>query len=238
MCRGAALYTRISAPGRSAARRPERDRRRRERARPLTRAIRLPHVTADPPGVTTPRRRGQQRIATTTIGCRGAHHRSTTPGSRRTEMRRVKHRAAAGRLRRKLVLIAVALVALAASAAAFAATKWPTSGPGDRRRRAWTRTSSSAAPSRSRWRSRTGCGLNAWSQESYAAVKSTAAQCKNVKVITTEGGDILSQEIADINSAVAQGAQAMTVIPDFGQAAAAGDPGGDEGRRQGRPVGR
>jgi ribose transport system substrate-binding protein len=63
-----------------------------------------------------------------------------------------------------------------------------------------------------------GVGLNPWSLVSYAAVKSTAAQCKNVKVITAAGGGVLSTAISDINSAVAQGANAMTVIPDFGNA--------------------
>jgi ribose transport system substrate-binding protein len=63
-----------------------------------------------------------------------------------------------------------------------------------------------------------GFGINAWSQESYAAVKSTAAQCPNVKVVTYGGGGVESTAIQDINSAVAQGANAMTIIPDFGNA--------------------
>ena len=130
-------------------------------------------------------------------------------------MRRVKQRVAGGRSRRKLTLVAVALVALVASAAAFAATKWPTqaqeiatSGINKNIKFCGTKPITLAVED--------GLGLNAWSEESYAAVKSTAAQCKNVKVITTEGSCILSQEIANINSAVAQGAQAMTLIPDSG----------------------
>ena len=130
-------------------------------------------------------------------------------------MRRVKQRAAGGRLRRRIAPIAVALVALVATAAAFAATKWPTqaqevatSGINKTIKFCGTKQITLAVED--------GLGLNAWSAESYAAVKSTAAQCKNVKVITTEGSYILSQEIANINSAVAQGAQAMTLIPDSG----------------------
>ena len=45
-----------------------------------------------------------------------------------------------------------------------------------------------------------GFGINAWSQESYAAVKSTAAQCKNVKVIAAAGGGVLSTMIAATNA--------------------------------------
>jgi ribose transport system substrate-binding protein len=130
-------------------------------------------------------------------------------------MRRVKQRVARGRSRRKLTLIAVALVALVASAAAFAATKWPnqakeiaTSGINKNIKFCGSKPITLAVED--------GLGLNAWSEESYAAVKSTAAQCKNVTVITTEGSFILSQEIANVNSAVAQGAQAMTFIPDSG----------------------
>jgi ribose transport system substrate-binding protein len=63
-----------------------------------------------------------------------------------------------------------------------------------------------------------GYGINAWSQESYAAVRSEAAKCSNVKVIVAAGGGDLQKSISDISSSVAQGAKAITVIPDFGQA--------------------
>ena len=63
-----------------------------------------------------------------------------------------------------------------------------------------------------------GFGVNAWSQESYAAVRSEAAKCSNVKVIVAAGGGDLQKSISDISSAVAQGANAITVVPDFGQA--------------------
>jgi ribose transport system substrate-binding protein len=132
-------------------------------------------------------------------------------------MRRVKQRAAKGRLRKPLAPIAVALVALTAAGGAFAATKWPSGGQ--------EIATSGIQPNIKFCGSKPitlavedGFGINAWSQESYAAVKSTAAQCKNVKVITAAGGGVLSQMIGDINSAVAQGANAMTVIPDFGAA--------------------
>ena len=130
-------------------------------------------------------------------------------------MRRVKQRAARGRLRKPLVPIAVALMVLTAAAAAFAATKWPnqsqeiaSSGINKNIKFCGSKPITLAVED--------GFGINAWSQESYAAVKSTAAQCKNVKVITAAGGGVLSSMIGDINSAVAQGANAMTVIPDFG----------------------
>jgi ribose transport system substrate-binding protein len=132
-------------------------------------------------------------------------------------MRRVTQRPAGRRLRRPLGPIAVALVALVAAGAAFAATKWPTAKQ--------EIATSGVQPSIKFCGSKQitlavedGFGVNAWSQESYAAVKSTAAECKNVKVIAAAGGGVLSTAIGDINSAVSQGANAMTVIPDFGQA--------------------
>jgi ribose transport system substrate-binding protein len=63
-----------------------------------------------------------------------------------------------------------------------------------------------------------GFGINAWSQESYAAVRSEAAKCKNVKQIVALGGGDLQKSISDVNSMVAQGAKAIVLIPDFGQA--------------------
>jgi ribose transport system substrate-binding protein len=130
-------------------------------------------------------------------------------------MRRVKLLAAGGRRRRRLVVAAVAVLGLVAAATAFAATKWPT--------QAQEIATSGIQPSIKFCGTKPitlavedGFGINAWSQESYAAVKSTAAECKNVKVITAAGGGVESTAIQDINSAVAQGANAMTVIPDFG----------------------
>lgn len=63
-----------------------------------------------------------------------------------------------------------------------------------------------------------GFGINAWSQESMAAVRSEAAKCPNVKTIVAIGGGDLQKSISDVNSMVAQGAKAIVLIPDFGQA--------------------
>jgi ribose transport system substrate-binding protein len=63
-----------------------------------------------------------------------------------------------------------------------------------------------------------GFGINTWSQASYAAVRSEAAKCPNVKQIAIAGGGDLNKMIADVNTAVTQGANAMTIIPDFGKA--------------------
>jgi ribose transport system substrate-binding protein len=63
-----------------------------------------------------------------------------------------------------------------------------------------------------------GFGINTWSQESYAAVRSEAAKCSNVKQIVLAGGGNLNQMISDVNSLVAQGANAIVIIPDYGKA--------------------
>ena len=63
-----------------------------------------------------------------------------------------------------------------------------------------------------------GFGINAWSQESMAAVRSEAAKCPNVKTIVQIGEGNLQTSISQVNSMVAQGAKAIVVIPDFGQA--------------------
>src|SRR3954468_15214737 len=43
-----------------------------------------------------------------------------------------------------------------------------------------------------------GFGINAWSQESYAAVRSEAAKCSNVKQIVVLGQGDLQKSISDI----------------------------------------
>lgn len=63
-----------------------------------------------------------------------------------------------------------------------------------------------------------GFGVNAWSQESLAAVRSEAALCPNVKTVVAIGGGDLQKSISDVNSMVAQGVDALVLIPDFGQA--------------------
>jgi ribose transport system substrate-binding protein len=130
-------------------------------------------------------------------------------------MRSIRQLAALRRSRKQIAPIAVALLALTTAAGALAATSWPsvskeiaTSGINSKIKFCGTKPITLAVED--------GFGINAWSQESYAAVKSTAAECKNVKVITAAGGGVESTAIQDINSAVAQGANAMTVIPDFG----------------------
>jgi ribose transport system substrate-binding protein len=63
-----------------------------------------------------------------------------------------------------------------------------------------------------------GFGINAWSQESMAAVRSEAAKCPNVKTIIQVGEGNLQTSISQLNSMVSQGVNALVVIPDFGQA--------------------
>jgi ribose transport system substrate-binding protein len=63
-----------------------------------------------------------------------------------------------------------------------------------------------------------GFGVNAWSQESLAAVRSEAAKCPNVKTVVAIGGGDLQKSISDVNSMVAQGVNSIVMIPDFGQA--------------------
>ena len=62
-----------------------------------------------------------------------------------------------------------------------------------------------------------GFGHNPWSLASMAAVRSEAAKCPNVKEIFEIGEGDLQKSISQINSMVAQGADAIVVIPDFGK---------------------
>ncbi len=63
-----------------------------------------------------------------------------------------------------------------------------------------------------------GYGMNAWSQASYAAVRSEAAKCSNVTVIAQAGQGDLPKSISQVGAMVAQGINAITIIPDFGKA--------------------
>jgi ribose transport system substrate-binding protein len=63
-----------------------------------------------------------------------------------------------------------------------------------------------------------GYGMNAWSVASYAAVRSEAAKCPNVTVITQAGQGDLTKSISQLNALVSQGVNAVTIIPDFGKA--------------------
>ncbi|MDW5594508.1 substrate-binding domain-containing protein [Conexibacter stalactiti] len=65
-----------------------------------------------------------------------------------------------------------------------------------------------------------GFGINAWSQASYATVRSELAKCDNVRQIVAAGGGDLQKTISDINGMVAQGIDALVVVPGFGPAQA------------------
>jgi ribose transport system substrate-binding protein len=91
-----------------------------------------------------------------------------------------------------------------------------------------------------------GFGINGWSKSSMAAVRSEAAKCPNVKQIVRIGQGDLQKSIADVNGMVAQGINALVIIPDFGKSqlpslrnatqagvkvvAWAADPGGTAGK--------
>jgi ribose transport system substrate-binding protein len=129
-------------------------------------------------------------------------------------MQRILKRAS--RHRRGVAIVAVAVAALAATGAAIAAAGWPTAaqeiksaGINSNIKFCGTKPITLAVED--------GVGVNPWSLVSYAAVRSTAAQCKNVTVIAAAGGAVPTTAISQINAAVAQGANAMTIIPDFGQ---------------------
>ena len=61
-----------------------------------------------------------------------------------------------------------------------------------------------------------GGGINAWSQASFAAVNSEAAKCPNVTTWVAGAGFDQSKAISDLNAWLAQGVNAITIIPDAG----------------------
>ena len=63
-----------------------------------------------------------------------------------------------------------------------------------------------------------GFGINGWSKTSMAAVRSEAAKCPNVKQMVRIGQGDLQKSITDVNDMVAQGIDALVLIPDFGKA--------------------
>ena len=63
-----------------------------------------------------------------------------------------------------------------------------------------------------------GFGSNGWSKSSMAAVRTEAAKCPNVKQVVEIGGGSLQKSISDVNGMVAQGIDALVIIPDFGEA--------------------
>jgi ribose transport system substrate-binding protein len=62
-----------------------------------------------------------------------------------------------------------------------------------------------------------GFGINGWSKSSMAAVRSEAAKCPNVKQVVRIGQGDLQKSIADVNALVAEGIDALVIIPDFGK---------------------
>lgn len=91
-----------------------------------------------------------------------------------------------------------------------------------------------------------GFGINGWSKTSMAAVRSEAAKCPNVKQMVRIGQGDLQKSITDVNDMVAQGINALVLIPDFGKSQLpsikaatdagvkvvpwAADPGGEPGK--------
>jgi ribose transport system substrate-binding protein len=63
-----------------------------------------------------------------------------------------------------------------------------------------------------------GFGINGWSKTSMASVRSEAAKCPNVKQLVRIGQGDLQKSITDVNDMVAQGINALVLIPDFGKA--------------------
>jgi ribose transport system substrate-binding protein len=66
-----------------------------------------------------------------------------------------------------------------------------------------------------------GGGINGWSAASYAAVRSEAGKCSNVKQVATAASFSIEKQLADINAAVAQKYEALVIIPDAGDTLAA-----------------
>jgi ribose transport system substrate-binding protein len=63
-----------------------------------------------------------------------------------------------------------------------------------------------------------GVGTNGWSRSSMGAVRSEAAKCANVKQVVQIGQGDLQKSISDVNGMVAQGIDALVLVPDFGKA--------------------
>lgn len=61
-------------------------------------------------------------------------------------------------------------------------------------------------------------GINGWSRTSMAAVRSEAARCPNVEQVVRIGQGDLQRANADVNGMVAQGIDALVIVPSLGQA--------------------
>src|SRR5277367_3236719 len=62
-----------------------------------------------------------------------------------------------------------------------------------------------------------GVGINGWPKSSMAAVRSEAAKCPNVKQVVRIGQGDLQKSISDVNGLVAEGIDALAIIPDWGK---------------------
>lgn len=119
---------------------------------------------------------------------------------------------------RRAAVIVVALAAVAAGAVSALAAGLPTTEKQEIATTAISTDKSFCGTKQITLAVLDGFGINTWSQASYAAVRSEAAKCPNVKQIAIAGGGDLNKMIADVNTAVTQGANAITIIPDFGKA--------------------
>jgi ribose transport system substrate-binding protein len=119
---------------------------------------------------------------------------------------------------RRTAAIVVALAAVAAGAVSALAAGLPTTAAQEIATTAISKDKSFCGTKPITLAVLDGFGINTWSQESYAAVRSEAAKCSNVKQFAIAGGGDLNKMIADVNTAVTQGANAITIIPDFGKA--------------------
>jgi ribose transport system substrate-binding protein len=66
-----------------------------------------------------------------------------------------------------------------------------------------------------------GGGINGWSAASYAAVRSEAAKCPNVKQDAKAASFSIEKQLSDISGFVAQKYDAIVIIPDAGDTLAA-----------------
>jgi ribose transport system substrate-binding protein len=60
-------------------------------------------------------------------------------------------------------------------------------------------------------------GTNGWSANSYAVVRSELAKCDNVTQVVTAGQGDLTKAISDVSGLVAQGVDALVIIPSLGE---------------------
>ena len=83
-----------------------------------------------------------------------------------------------------------------------------------------------------------GFGINGWSQASFAAVRSEAAKCANVKQVVIAGRRRPAEVDLRRQRDGRAGRDAITIIPDFGKSQLPSLQARDGRRREGRAVGR